>query len=263
MKPDTVISDNLLYHKPLCAFIVDDNPEARNVLADDLKEMPEIGEVKCFSSYEEATLPLLETRPDILFLDVEMPGRNGLDFLESVQQRINFPIRVVFYTAFSSYMLDAIRHAAFDFLLKPYKKDELKTVIAKIQKECEEKKRFEAIYTNPLSGRKLAIQTVSELLLLNIDELLSLQYNKDSRSWLVTLTNETTHFLRKGVRADDLLALHPSLVRISSSCIINTTYLSAVENTTLKCRFCPPFNHIEMVASRRYFSKLKEMFEMI
>lgn len=251
------------YSNPLRAFVVDDNPEALATLANDLQSMEEIADVKCFSSYEEATLPLLEIRPDVLFLDVEMPGRNGLDFLESVQQRINFPIRVVFYTAFSGYMLDAIRHAAFDFLLKPYKKDELEAVVDKIIKECDEKKRLESIYTNPISGRKLAIQTVSELLLLSSEELLSLQYNKDSRSWLVTLTDGTSHYLRKGIRADDLLALHPSLARISSNCIVNVTYLSAVENTTLRCRFCPPFNNIELVASRRYFSKLKEKFELI
>lgn len=262
MKQDNPTS-NLSYSNPLHAFVVDDNPEALATLAEDLIRKPEIAEVKCFSSYEEATLPLLETRPDVLFLDVEMPGRNGIDFLESVQQRINFPIRVVFYTAFSGYMLDAIRHAAFDFLLKPYKQEELEAVVDKIIKECDDKKRLESIYTYQVLGRKLAIQTVSELLLMSSEELLSLQYNKDSRSWSVTLTDGTSHCLRKGVRADDLLTLHPSLVRISSNSIINITYLAAVENTTLKCRFCPPFSHIELVASRRYFSKLKEKFELI
>ncbi len=258
-----IASTELEYEKPLTVFVVDDNPEALAVLADDLNDMSEIGEVKCFSSYEEATLPLLEIRPDVIFLDVEMPGRSGIDFLESVQQRINFPIRVVFYSAFGDYMLDAIRHSAFDFLLKPYKISELKAVVERIRKECYEKKRLESIYVNPVSARRLAIQTVLELLLLGVDELLTLQYNKESRSWIVTLTDGTQHCLRKGMRADDLLALHPSLVRISSNCIINVTHLSAVENATLKCRFCPPFSDLELVASRRYFSKLKEKFEMI
>ena len=67
MKQDTPPSCYLCSN-PLRAFVVDDNPEALATLANDLRNMKEFAEVKCFSSYEEATLPLLEIRPDVLFL---------------------------------------------------------------------------------------------------------------------------------------------------------------------------------------------------
>lgn len=77
------------------------------------------------------------------------------------------------------------------------------------------------------------------------------------------LTDNSTHILKKGISASDLLALDSNLARISNTCIINLTYLSAVENNTQKCRLASPYNHLQVVASRRYFSKLKERFELL
>ena len=54
-----------------------------------------------------------------------------------------------------------------------------------------------------------------------------------------------------------------AFVQTSSGCIVNLTYLAAIENTTQRCRFCQPFEGVELYASRRYFSKLKERFDMI
>lgn len=108
-------------NKGYTAFIVDDNPAALETLANDLRQQPEFAEVYTFASYAEATLPLLEKQPDVLFLDVEVPGKTGLEFLDSIRSKVTFTFKVVFYTGFSDYMIDAIRQSAFDYLLKPYK----------------------------------------------------------------------------------------------------------------------------------------------
>lgn len=250
--------------RQLTAFVVDDEPGALNILADDLENMPEFSSVKRFSSYEEATLPLLEMQPDVIFLDVEMPGRSGLEFLESVQRRINFSINVVFYTGFSNYMIDAIRHSAFDFILKPYKDSELKSIVKRLVEEnTGDCMSIQNATGTDCSKRKIAMQTATELLIISPEELLMIQYDKDSARWQAKLTSGHIHNLKQGINAADILSLHKSLIRISSNCIINSQYLSAIENNSLHCKLCPPFNDITLAASRRYFSKLKESFEVI
>ncbi len=246
----------------LTAFIVDDEPAAFTTLAEDLKQMPEFGNVHTFSNYTEAMLPLLEIQPDVLFLDVEVPGHTGLDFLDSIRSKINFKFHVVFYSAFSHYMLDAIRQSAFDFLLKPYKKDELRTIVNRIVETDSEAEsgNFGTFHTADI--RKLAIQTVSELLLINPEQMLMFNYVSAQRSWELTLTDLTTHVLRKSIAADDILAMDSSLTRVSNTGIININYLAAIENSTQRCRFCPPFDNMQMTASRRYFSKLKERLDL-
>lgn len=248
----------------LTVFVVDDEAGPREALVADLKKHPCIGEVFAFSNYSDATLPLLEQQPDVLFLDVEVPGRTGLEFIDSLQGNLSFSFRVVFYTGFSHYMLDAIRRSAFDYLLKPYKEKELEEIIERLVMAH----AAPGIGTNSAdhrhgAPRKIAVQAISELLLLTVDEILYTEYHKTARNWRLILTNGTEHQLRKGTSAEDILKLHPALVRVSSSCIVNLNYLSAVENSTQRCRLCAPFDNQEIYASRRYFSKLKEKFKML
>ena len=248
--------------KQFNAFIVDDSAAHAETLYNDLQEQPEFNDVHIFHSCAEAALPLLELQPDVIFLDVEMPGCTGFDFFESIRNKISFPVRVVFYSAFSQYVLDALRHAAFDFLLKPYKQSELRTIIDRLVHE--ELTTFQGILQGgqPLQ-RKMAVQTVSQLLLLTIEEVLHFQYNRTQRAWMITLTDGSTYRLHQNTTADDLLALNPSLARVSQGNIVNLTYLTAIENNTQRCRFCPPFEEVEIYASRRNFAKLKEKFEFI
>lgn len=224
-------------NKSYTAFIVDDNPAALETLANDLRQQPEFAEVYTFASYAEATLPLLEKQPDVLFLDVEVPGKTGLEFL------------------------DSIRQSAFDYLLKPYKQSELRLIIDRM-KQSENERVLQRI-GNDAMQRKIAMQTVSELLLINLDEALMFNYSSERRSWVLTLTDGTVHVLKKGVTADDLANFSQTMVRISNTCIINLNYLAAVENNTQHCRLCPPFDDIEITASRRYFSKLKERLDLL
>ncbi len=245
----------------LKAFIVDDDPTARQVLADDLRSCPEFADVYEFASYDEAALPLLEIHPDVFFLDVEVPGKSGIEFLATMRQRLNFTFKPVFYSAYSSYMLDAIRHSAYDFLLKPYKSEELRTVVSRLVADD-----APAAVHPPFgetAARRLAVQTVTELLLLGVEQILKFDYVSERRSWQLTLTDRKHHVLRRGVSAEDLIALHPSLVRVSSTCVINLNYLAAIENNTQRCRLVPPFDDIDLTATRRYFGRLKERFELL
>ena len=248
--------------KGFTAFVVDDNPSALQTLANDLSSLPEFSSVHTFQSYTEATLPLIELQPDVLFLDVEVPGKSGLEFLDSIRPKVNFSFRVVFYTAFSDYMINAIRLSALDYLLKPYKRSKLRIVVDRLVQDANEKGTMKRLALDE-TPHKMAMQTVSELLLVTVEEVLLFTYNSSQRSWQLTLTDRSTHLLKRGVTAEDLIALHSAFVRISNTCIVNLTYLAAVENNTQRCRLCPPFDDFDIMVSRRYFSKLKEIFELL
>lgn len=258
------MTKDLQPRRTLVAFIVDDEKGPLDVLANDLRQQPEIKEVHTFSSYAEATYPLLELQPDVVFLDIELPGKSGLDFLQSIRPRLTFKFHAVFYTGYSHYMLDAIRHDAFDFLLKPYKPEELRAVIDRLVTAPPTTELTPQPFGTNYRPQKLAIQTISELLLVSVNEVLVVNYDSVQRAWILMLTDRTLHRLHTGLKASDIVDMSPShFVRINSSCILNIQYLAAIENTTQHCRLCSPYTDIELTASRRYFSRLKERFELL
>src|ERR1700743_2611341 len=89
------------------------------------------------STEPEEGIKLIEDyRPDIVFLDISMPKMNGFELLEKLNYK-NF--KLVFTTAHEEYALKAIKNKAFDYLLKPIDKDELKQCIANIETEDQKK----------------------------------------------------------------------------------------------------------------------------
>ncbi|MBP9153103.1 MAG: response regulator, partial [Flavobacteriales bacterium] len=109
-----------------CA-IVDDEADSLDVTALELAEnCPEVELVGRFSDPKVALQAMPKLRPDILFLDIEMPGMNGLEFLEAAQENVG---QVIFVTAYDSFAIQAIKAAAVDYLLKPLSGTELKSAV--------------------------------------------------------------------------------------------------------------------------------------
>lgn len=77
-------------------------------------------------------------RPDILFLDVELPDMKGIELLEQINSCITWNMQVIFYTAYDKYMINAIRESAFDYLLKPIDRKELECIITRFLKKMDE-----------------------------------------------------------------------------------------------------------------------------
>jgi two-component system LytT family response regulator len=90
------------------------------------------------SGADEGTALINRLQPDIVFLDIEMPGKNGFDLLKSLPE-LNFEL--IFVTAHHQYGIQAVKFAAIDYLLKPINIEELKGAVAKAVKKRAEKNR--------------------------------------------------------------------------------------------------------------------------
>ncbi len=98
------------------ALIVDDEPPARNLLQEYLENVPQIEVIGECGNGREAIEAINEQAPDLVFLDVQMPGLDGFDVLE----RIEVLPDIIFSTAYDEYALQAFDAGAVDYLLKPY-----------------------------------------------------------------------------------------------------------------------------------------------
>jgi two-component system, LytTR family, response regulator len=119
------------------AVIIDDEKLSRNTL----HKMLELycPDVEVVAQCEDAVTagPVIEqTRPDLVFLDVAMPGKSGIDFLKELE---TIPFEVIFVTAHDKYVLQAIRFAAVDYLSKPVDESELVNAVANASRRIQQK----------------------------------------------------------------------------------------------------------------------------
>lgn len=160
------------------AIIIDDELKGRIALSQKLhdycSDVRLIGEAE---SGEEGIKLIEKLKPEIVFLDIEMPRMNGFDMLLQLQQK-NFDL--IFTTAYDQYAIKAIKYAAFDYLLKPIDIEELKLAVSKsnnLQNRNTEKK-LEVLDRN-LHGKsnlnRIAISSMDGLLFFNITDIVHLE----------------------------------------------------------------------------------------
>ena len=225
----------------ITVIIIDDDLGSIQKLQNDLLAFSEIRILDTATTAELGKRHILKYQPDLVFLDVELPDMSGFDLLDDIRDDILPNLRVVFYTVYDKYILDALRASAFDYLLKPYLIDELAALI-------------ERFHTTEPSDVACMERSLRKILF---------QFLGDQRCWQIVLTSRTTHKLKMSTTAKDLLSINNTFVQISQDCIVNLTYLMFIENKTLRCEFYPPFQEEERVASHRYFKQLRERLDII
>ena len=122
-------------------IIIDDERLARNELKRLLEEFPKIHVVAEAANAEEAIELIDEHQPDLLFLDIQMPGKNGFELLEIIEDRVP---EVIFTTAYDEYALKAFEYNALDYLMKPIDSSRLAEAITKVEAEIKRSERLSA-----------------------------------------------------------------------------------------------------------------------
>jgi len=127
------------------AILVDDEPRGLTSLEKLLQlNCPEITVLRCCENAEDAAQSIATLKPDLIFLDVAMPGRSGFDLLRSLPE-IHFEI--IFVTAYNHFMTQAFRFSAVDYLLKPVEEDLLIEAVQRAAGRIEEKSGFQQLET--------------------------------------------------------------------------------------------------------------------
>ena len=248
------------------AIIEDEVPAAR-LLHSMLRRLRPAWEVMVLpGSVEEAVQWFAENpHPDLLFLDVELPDTLGLNLLSEIREDILWDMKVVFYTSYDKYLLQALRESAFDFLLKPFEAEDLKVIMERYRKAMTSASlpllpSFASSISAlmPQQGMFM-ISTVTGFKLLRLEEIGFFEYLKDKRQWQVVLFNQTRLNLKRNTKAEDIISYSQAFVQISQSAIVNVNYLAMIDGKC--CQLYPPFHDKnDLMISRSYLKELQERF---
>ncbi|MBD3638765.1 MAG: LytTR family transcriptional regulator DNA-binding domain-containing protein [Crocinitomicaceae bacterium] len=147
-------------------IIVDDERLAREELKDLLKEYPDIEIVGEYKNAIEAREAIEKESPDLIFLDIQMPGETGLQLMEKMSN----PPRTVFVTAYDEHAIKAFELNAYDYLMKPIDPERLAEVHKRLQ---EENKTPESVENSDVlrEGDKVLIKDGDKVWFINVNDI--------------------------------------------------------------------------------------------
>jgi DNA-binding LytR/AlgR family response regulator len=248
--------------KALRTLIVDDEPVARSVLAEELAEMEAVSVVGEAENGETALRQIEGLRPDLVLLDIQMPVMDGFEVI----RRLRGPLpAIVFVTAYSEHALRAFEIGAVDYLLKPISVERLQAAL----------ERARAIYRNPLDNAERVAKTLDavdaprpqrrprivarrghDFYLLDLDEVFAFQADAEI-VWIITADKKYT-------ATQTLQAIHNRLQgtqfqRVHRSALVNTNKIRKLSALSSQRWLLTLTNGLEFTVSKRQAPLLREI----
>ncbi|MDX1477876.1 MAG: LytTR family DNA-binding domain-containing protein [Saprospiraceae bacterium] len=210
------------------ALLIDDEIDSLEALGILLERYcPSVEQVGHCRSADEGLQAIKERDPDLLFLDIEMPGKNGFQMLEELEEK---HLEVIFVTAYDQYAMNAIKVSAMDYLLKPVDEEELVRAVDKARQRLEARQsseQLEVLLTNIRSGekgfQKLAIPSVDGLQFVNVSDIL--YCSAEGNYTTIHCVNDEQHVISKTLKDTTALLSNPSFFRTHQSYLVNLNYL--------------------------------------
>lgn len=209
-------------------MIVDDEPLARKAMSLALGKFPEIEVIgECADGFEAVKM-INREKPEVVFLDIQMPKLDGFDVLELLDD----PPFIVFVTAYNEYALKAFESHALDYILKPLKIERLKKTLERVEKRLREEKRQPVgqlldqhqEHNKPLE--RILVRDRNRIHILPVVDITHIEAQDD---YVALYTKESSYLKKETLSGLEKRLDSRQFVRIHRSYLINIDYLSKIE----------------------------------
>ena len=242
------------------AMIVDDEELARKLLREMLSQHPEIEVAAECGTGLEAVKAAGEQKPDLLFLDVQMPKLTGFDVLELIDRE---GLAVIFVTAFDQYAMRAFDVHAVDYLLKPFSRERFEAAL-EMAKSKEGKKGLDAAELAAAArpagqfADRIVVRDGPKVTLIAVSKLDYAEALDD----YVSLVSEGKKHLKQQTISGLEMALDPALfVRIHRSYVVNLERVARIEPYGKDSKVAILTNGVKLPVSRAGYARLKTLLE--
>lgn len=208
-------------------IVVDDEATVRNTIRSLLNEhFPNINILATAGNIEEGYVAIRQNKPDLIFLDIELPDGTGFDLLKKFQQ-ISF--RIIFVTGHQEYALDAIKVSALDYILKPIDPDELYMAMEKalqIIKQADQQLKLQALSENLQSKKvlkRIILHTSDHLQLVSVSDIVRAEADSNYTSFILS---DGKHILvSRTIKEFESLLSGSGMIRVHQSHLVNINYI--------------------------------------
>lgn len=207
-------------------ILIDDEPLARSIVLEYLQAYPEINVVQECNDGFEGVKAITQHKPDLIFLDIQMPKINGFEMLELLEQ----PPSVIFTTAFDEFAIKAFESHAIDYLLKPFSKERFDKGIQKWLQQHRSADAPKALLTEdvrqPEERNRIVVREGSNIRIVPVHDVHYIEAYDD----YVKIFTQKEMFLKKKTMSFYEKSLDESqFVRVHRSYMLNLQQLTRIE----------------------------------
>lgn len=236
-------------------IIIDDEPLARIIVKEYLQNFPELElAAECNDGFE-GMKAIQQHKPDLVFLDIQMPKINGFEMLELIED----PPAVIFTTAFDEYAIKAFESNAVDYLLKPFSKERFEKAVQKyqtLQNNSFVEKVVETAAESPMQQDRVVVKDGSKIKIIPVHHIHFLEAADD----YVKIISNDGNFLKKRTMAFFEKSLEPfRFVRVHRSYIVNTQLITRIDAYEKDSHLLLLTTGEKIPVSKAGYSKLKEV----
>lgn len=239
-------------------IIIDDEPLARSIVKEYLQGFSQIEIVaECNNGYE-GVKAIQQHKPDLIFLDIQMPKINGFEMLELVEDMPS----VIFTTAFDEYAIKAFEANAIDYLLKPFSEERfcvaIEKCLSKKEDRSESQTQLKQLIENDKNSEestRIVIRNQNEISIIPVTDIVYIEAYDD----YVKIFTKDSYFLKKKTMNFYENTLDPTqFFRTHRSYIINLSHLTRIESYEKNAYIALLKSGKKIPLSRTSYSKLKE-----
>lgn len=233
--------------------LIDDEPLARSIVREYLASHSDITVVAECGDGFEGVKAIAQHKPDLIFLDIQMPKINGFEMLELLET----PPGVIFTTAFDEYAMQAFERHAIDYLLKPFSKERFDKAVAKWKSQEGKQENTSALLSSisqPEERSRIVVKKGSNLVILPIHTVFYIEAFDD----YVKVHTKDGFFLKKKTMSHYEKVLDPAqFVRVHRSFLLNLQELTRIEPLTKDSHVALLKSGVRVPLSEAGYAKLR------
>lgn len=250
--------------------IINNDKQFLCALKNHLELFPDIELRGCAIQYHHAKRLILTEKPELVFLDIDMPDRDGFELLTEIRSLTTNDFSVVFHTSDEKNILKALRLSAFDCLLNPVKEEDIDEIVQRFREK-----------RNKLSDNAKFIQQT----ILYVTDMISLPTHigirfvdlgnivlflckretpVDKPCWEVLLNDEEHIRLKRSTTSKEIMKMvKDKFVQINPAVVVNINYINVIEFKTQECVLIPPFQQLRFRISRSQMTGIREKYDLL
>ncbi len=237
-------------------ILIDDEPLARSIIKEYLEEFPQLQLVQECADGFEGLKAVMQHKPQLVFLDVQMPKINGFEMLELIEE----PPAVIFTTAFDEYAIRAFESHAVDYLLKPFSRERFNKAIQKFLERpkpaAPSAALLESTASSPQQKNRVVVKNAGKIKIIPVEDI---HYLEAADDYVKICTKEGSFLKNRTMAHFESLLDHQLYVRTHRSYMVNVQLITRIEPYEKENHIAILKDGKQIPVSKNGYARLKEV----